>query len=181
MAITVTDAEKAELASAGSLIRPLAGADGAVSTSFHNPKTGQEFVNLPVDPRALGRYLNRGWQTGPATDEMRQKWADGEAERQAANDALMAEHLGKIPVEESPRFNDAVAAAAELVVTQVLKKLGVEVPSEERQAHPQEEEAQEVEDHQLDFLEFVPTDAPSESETKRVVSQASRPDLHLVE
>ncbi len=181
MPITVTDQEKAELASAGTLVRPLAGADGAVSTVFHNPKTGQEFVNLPLDPYHLGRHLRRGLVMGPASPELRAKWEAGEAERQAANDALMTEHMGKNPVEESPRFNDAVAAAAELVVTQVLKKLGVEVPSEERQAHPQEEEAQEVEDHQLDFFNFVPTDAPSESETKRVVSQASRPDLHLVD
>ena len=173
MVIALTDAEKAELASAGSLIRPLAGADGAVSTSFHNPKTGQEFVNLPVDPRALGRYLNRGWQTGPATDEMRQKWADGEAERQAANDALMAEHMEKAPspIEETPRFAEAVAAA----VTKVLEKL-----NEKQEAPPQEEKA-EVEPEGVQLALFAPTDAPSESETKRVVSQASRPDLHLVE
>ena len=147
------------------------------STQFHNPKTGQEFVDLPIDPYHLSRYIQRGLVMGPASPELKAKWEAGEAERQAANDALMAEHAGSSLMEETPRFTEAVAAAAALV----LEKLGVEVPNEERQAHPQEEEAQEVEEHQLDFLELVPTDAPSESETKHVVSQASRPDLHLVE
>ena len=155
MAITVTQAEKAELASAGSLIRPLAGADGAASTYFHNPKTGQEFVNLPIDPYHLSRHLQRGLVMGPAPAELKAKWEAGEAERSAANDALMAEHLSESPValEETPQFREAVAAA----VIQVLEKLGIELPS-------------------------VPTDAPSESETKHVVSQASQPvQLRLVE
>ncbi len=172
MVIALTDAEKAELASAGSLIRPLPGADGAVSTAFHNPKTGQEFINLPIDPYHLGRHLQRGLVMGPASPELRAKWEAGEAERQAANSTLMAEHLSKAPppIEESPRFNEAVAAA----VTQVLEKLGVEIPSEERQAHPQEEEAQEVEDHQLDFFRFVPTDVPEKPPyLKRVENDAT--------
>ena len=179
MAITLTPKEEAQLKREDSLILPLAGADGAESAQFHNPKTGQEFVNLPIDPYHLGRHLRRGLMMGPASPELREKWEAGEADRQAANDALMAEHLDKAPppIEGTPRFTDAVAAA----VAQVLEKLGVDVPNEERQAHPQEEEAQEVEEHQLDFFEFVPTDAPSESETKHVVSQASRPELHLVE
>ncbi len=141
MAITVTDAEKAELASAGSLIRPLAGADGAVSTSFHNPKTGQEFINLPIDPYHLGRHLRRGLVMGPASPELRAKWEGGEAERQAANSTLMAEHLSKAPppIEESPRFNEAVAAA----VTQVLEKLGVKIPSEKQEAREEGKEGAE--------------------------------------
>ena len=175
MAITITDAEKAELASAGSLIRPLAGADGAVSTSFHNPKTGQEFINLPIDPYHLGRHLQRGLVMGPPSPELQAKWEAGEVERQAANDTLMAEHLSKAPtpIEESPRFNEAVTAA----VTQVLEKLGVVLPGVEKVAPAPvpEEEGAPVQ------LCLLPTDAPSKSETKRVVSQASRPDLHLVD
>ncbi|KKL79891.1 hypothetical protein LCGC14_2010290 [marine sediment metagenome] len=179
MPITVTDQEKAELASAGTLLRPLAGADGAVSTVFHNPKTGQEFVNLPIDPYHLGRHLRRGLVMGPASPELRAKWEAGEAERQAANDALMAEHQGKSPVEETPQFTAAVAAA----VTQVLERLGVELPSEKQEAHPQEE-AQETlvqvsEPVQMDFFKTV--GAPAKSETKLNVSPASRPNLRLVD
>ena len=88
----------------------------------------------------------------------------------------MAEHQESNIIEETPRFTDAVAAA----VIQVLEKLGVEVPNERGQAHPQEEEAQEIEyDVQLPLL--VPTDAPSETETEHVVSDASRPNLSLVD
>ncbi len=174
MAITVTDQEKAELQAAGSLIRPLAGADGAPSTVFHNPKTGQVFINLPIDPYHLGRHLQRGLVMGPASPELRAKWEAGEAERQAANDALMAEHLGKSTIEETPRFSDAVAAA----VTQVLEKLGVEVPSEKQEAREEGKEgAEELAPIQLE----LPFGETSESETKHVVSQSPRPKLHLVE
>ena len=174
MAITVTPEEKAALAAAGSLLRPLVGAEGAVSTEFHNPKTGQDFVNLPIDPYHLGRHLRRGLVMGPASPELREKWEAGEAERQAANDALMAEHMEKAPspIEETPRFAEAVATA----VTQVLERLN----AEKQGAHPQKEEA-EVEPEGVQLALFAPTDAPPESETKRVVSQASRPDLHLVD
>ena len=177
MPITVTDQEKAELAAAGTLVRPLAGADGAVSTVFHNPKTGQEFVNLPIDPYHLGRHLRRGLVMGPASPELREKWEAGEAERQAANDALMAEHLGKSPVEETPRFSDAVAAA----VTQVLEKLGIDLPTEAEKVAPAPVPEETEPDYDVQLPLSVSTDAPPESETKRVVSQASRPDLHLVE
>ncbi|KKK73751.1 hypothetical protein LCGC14_2890660 [marine sediment metagenome] len=174
MPITVTDQEKAELAAAGTLVRPLAGADGAVSTVFHNPKTGQEFVNLPIDPYHLGRHLRRGLVMGPASPELREKWEAGEAERQAANDALMAEHLGKSPVEETPRFSDAVAAA----VTQVLEKLGVEIPSEKQEAWEEGKEgAEELAPIQLE----LPFGETSESETKHVVSQSPRPNASSVE
>ncbi len=182
MAITVTDQEKAELQAAGSLIRPLAGADGAPSTAFHNPKTGQEFINLPIDPYHLGRHLQRGLVMGPPSPELRAKWEAGEAERQAANDTLMAEHLSKAPppIEESPRFNEAVAAA----VTQVLEKIGIDLPTEAEKVAPVSvlEGPQKPEpEYDVQLPLSVSTDAPSESETKHVVSQASRPDLHLVE
>ncbi len=176
MGITLTPQEKAQLQREDSLILPLPGADGVESATFHNPDTGQEFFGLPVDPYHLSRSLKRGLRMGPASLELKAKWEDNEPVRQAENDALMAKHAGSIPEENTPRFTDAVADA----VTQVLEKLGVEVPNEERQAHPQEEEAEKIEyDVQLPLL--VPTDAPSESETKLVVSQASQPELHLVE
>ena len=175
MVIVLTPEERAELESGGSLLRPLAGAEGAASTQFHNPKTGQEFINLPIDPYHLSRNLQRGLVMGPASPELRAKWDAGEAERQVANDALMAKHMDTSMVEETPRFQDAVTAA----VTQVLEKLGVEIPSEKQEASPQEEEAKIDYDVQLPL--FVPTDAPSESETKHAVSQASRLALHLVD
>jgi hypothetical protein len=117
---------------------------------------------------------------GPASPELKAKWAAGEEERRAEDDAMVSgyesseQHQVDL-ADRTSQFNDAVTQA----VAQVLETLGVKVPDEERQAHPQEEEAQEVESHQLDFFEAV--DAPTESETKLIVSQASRPELHLVE
>ena len=177
MGITLTSEEKAELESAGSLFRPLVGAEGAASTQFHNPKTGQEFTNLPIDPYHLGRHLRRGLVMGPASPELRAKWDAGGTERTATDDALMAEHMDKSTVEETPRFQDAVVAA----VTQVLEKLGVEAPDAKGsgvQGETQEEETKIEYDVQLPML--VPAGAPSESETKHEVSQAPRPELHLV-
>ena len=176
MAIALTPEEKAQLKREDSLILPLAGADGAESAQFHNPKTGQEFVNLPIDPYHLGRHLRRGLMMGPASPELREKWEAGEADRQAANDALMAEHLDKAPppIEATPRFEDAVAAA----VVQVLEKLGVEVPSEKQEAREERKEgAKEVAPIQLE----LPFGETSESKTKHVVLQSPRPNLRLVE
>ncbi|KKM93225.1 hypothetical protein LCGC14_1210560 [marine sediment metagenome] len=182
MVISLTAQEKVELQQAGSLMRPLEGASGVQSAIFHNPKTGQEFVNLPVDPYHLGRHLRRGLVMGPASPELREKWESGESDRQADNDSLMAEHLSKAPapIEDTPRFEEAVASAAEVAVNRILEKLGVELPNDEkRQAHPQEEgEVTEV-DHQTDFFKTI--DASAESETKLNVSPASRPNLRLVE
>ena len=185
MVISLTAQEKAELQQAGSLMRPLEGASGVQSAVFHNPKTGQEFVNLPVDPYHLGRHLRRGLMMGPASLELREKWEAGEADRQADNDALMAEHLSKAPapIGATPRFEEAVDAAVAAAVEKVLEKLGVQLPSEKQEAHPQEE-AQEtiVEANEpVQLSMFVPEDAPSESETEHVVSPASRPELHLVD
>ena len=182
MAITLTPEQKAQLQREESLVLPLAGADGAESAQFHDPKTGQEFVNLPVDPYHLTRYLRRGWMMGPASAELRAKWAAGESERTAADDSRVAEFATSAEHQESEkaRFSDAVSAA----VAQVLEKLGVDPNGK---AHAQEAKSdetpegdqEEVEPVQLDFFQTV--DAPAESETKLNVSQASRPDLHLVE
>ncbi len=178
MAVTVTPEEKAELASAGSLIRPLDGAGGVASSVYHDPKTGQEFFGLPIDAYHLTRYLRRGRLLGRASPELRAKWEAGEEDRTAADDALMAEKLAgsPSPIAETPRFQEAVEAA----VTQVLEKLGVEIPREPQAS--QEEAASAVETNdpvQLDFFKTV--DAPTETDTKLTVSEASRPNLYLVD
>lgn len=131
MAIEITAYEQAQLAKQDYLIRPLAGAQGADKSTYHNPITGQEFENLPVDPRSLQLYTRvKGWRLGPASDELRAKWAAGEAERKAADDRMVESYRAKapLPVQEIPGFNEAVAVA----VAQVLKQLGVEVPSSEQ-------------------------------------------------
>ena len=172
MRISLTPEEKAQLKLENSLILPLEGSDGAASTKFHNPKTGQEFINLPIDPYHLGRHLRRGLVMGPASPELKEKWEAGEAERQTKNDTLMAEHMESAPspIEATPRFVEAVSAA----VTQVLERL-----NEKQEAHPQKEKA-EVEPEGVQLALFVPEGATSERENKRVVSQAPRPELHLV-
>lgn len=187
MAITLTPLEKAQLQREDSLVLPLPGADGAESAQFHNPETGQEFFGLPVDPRALTRYLRPtnkrcALRMGPASAELKAKWDANESTRQAENDVLMAKYLSVGPdredhvQREGPGFTEAVADA----VAQVLEKLGVEVPNEGQEAHQPQEEATEIEyDSQIPL--FAPTDAPSQSDNKRVVSQASRPELRLVE
>ncbi len=178
MPISLTPQEKARLKQEESIILPLDGSTGAESAAYHNPKTGQEFPNLPLDPRALTRYLRRGLMLGPAPAELRAKWESTASEREAAADAMVAEYESsdQAQVDQGVRdgqFNDAVTAA----VTQVLEKLGVEIPS--AQAPQKEEKTGEIAPVQLDFFQTV--DAPTESETKQQVSQASRPALHLVE
>ncbi len=159
MPISLTPQEKTRLKQEDSLIRPLDGADGAESAAYHNPQTGQEFPNLPVDPRALMRYLRRGLMLGSASPELKAKWLATAAERAAADDARVAEyedsdqHQRDQAVQDG-RFKDAVAAA----VTQVLEKLGIDIPIEPPKT---------VDDRPK---------APSTDGRA-----ASRPDLHLVE
>ena len=177
MGITLTPEEKAELKREDFLIAPLAGCDGVESAVYHNPNTGQEFPGLPIDPYHLSKYLRKGWRMGSATPELRAKWAAGESERSAADDALVERHVSSPEHREAMAtdFNDAVAAAVSLV----LEKLGVEVPNERQEAHrPQEEEAEEIVPTQLDFFQTVDDRPKAPSTDGRATS---RPGLHLVE
>lgn len=186
MPITLTPPEKAKLKQEDSLIRPLDGAEGAESAAYHNPKTGQEFRNLPMDPRALTRYLRRGLMLGSASPELKAKWLAGKAERAAADDARTAEYEDSDQAQldqqaQDGRFKEAVAAA----VTQVLEKLEADLPesvgAEKVAPAPALEDETVVEVNepvQLDF--FRKLGVASESDTKQDVSQTPRPNLTLV-
>ena len=179
MAITITSEEKAQLEKENTLIRELPGATGSDHASYHNPETGQE-MSGPIDPYHMTRRLRQGWRLGPAPVELRAKWLVREQELKEADDRRDEQYKnsdehGVDLNAQAERFNEAVAAA----VTQVLEKIGVDLPNEGRQTHTQkEEEATEV-DHQTDFLQTV--DSPTETDTKQSVSEESRPELHLVE
>ena len=54
---------------------------GPQSTTWHDPRTGQEFPNLPVDPWSFWRYRRRGWLMGPASPELRTRWEQTEKPR----------------------------------------------------------------------------------------------------
>lgn len=166
MGITLSPEEKAQLKREDFLIAPLAGCDGVETAVYHDPATGQEFRGLPVDPYHLSKYLRKGWLMGSASAGLQAKWAAGEAERTAADDALVAKHVASPEHREAlaTDFNEAVSAA----VQQVLEKLGVETPSEKQEAPvPEQEKAEEVEPVQLDFFQTV--DAPSTAPSLRLV------------
>ncbi len=55
------------------------GAEGPVKTIYHNPKTGQEFKNLPADSYNLVHYLSRGLQIGPAPAILKEVWENRKA------------------------------------------------------------------------------------------------------
>ena len=139
--IELTAYEEQQLRGQEYLIRPLPGANGANGALYHNPITGQEFENMPTDPRALELYLKvKGWRLGPAPAELKEAWLAGEAERKAADDQMVERYKRTQPLsaEEIPGFNEAVAAATEKAVTQVLKSLGIEPPSEQTVGTPTE-------------------------------------------
>jgi hypothetical protein len=150
--------------------------------TYHNPVTGQELRNARMDNWHMWLRLRQGWQLGPASPELREKWKIREAELRAEDDAMEEKHLSSQEHVDSERarFNDAVTAAAEVAAKAILEKLGIDLPgksgAEVEAASPAAAPAPEGE--QLAFN--LPEDAPSESETKLVVSQASRPELHLV-
>ena len=180
MAVSLTSEEKAKLQREDSLILDLPGANGVESAAFHDPNTGREFPRLPVDAYHLTRYLKRGLRMGPASAELKATWLAGAEDRKAADDASVHKYKesDQYQVDQEDRngqSNEVIAA----VVLQVLAKLGVKVPSEPQAPQEEEEEETKIEyDVQLPL--FVSADAPPEREIKHEVSQASRPDLHLV-
>ncbi len=183
MAIIVTPEEKAQLQKENTLIRALPGATGSDHANYHNPVTGQE-MSGPMDPYHMTRRLRQGWRLGPAPSELRAKWIVREQELKEADDLIIERHKlsdeGRQEREVwEQNFSDAVATA----VTQVLEKLGVDLPNAGQTPRRQEEEEAEteVETNATKQLKlFVPNDAPSESDMN-TVSPASRPEIHLVE
>ena len=73
--IGATDKEKRELAMRG-YSEPvlLPGAEGPPKITYHNPKTGQEFPDLPADSYNLMHYIGRGLTVGPPSAELKAKW-----------------------------------------------------------------------------------------------------------
>ena len=153
----LTPDQVAQVERENSLILPLPGSTGSESGTFHNPVTGQEIVRQPIDAYHLTRRLRQGWQMGPASAELKEKWVIREEELRKEDDERVAKYLASNEHQESmdnqaQGFNDAVASA----VAQALEKLGVELPKT--------------------------ADAPTETETKQMVSGASRPvQLRLIE
>ncbi len=78
-----TDEEKRRMAMKGYSFDEenpyIPGAEGPVKTTYHNPKTGQEFKNLPADSYNLVHYLSRGLQIGPAPVILKEVWENREA------------------------------------------------------------------------------------------------------
>jgi len=178
--ITLTPEEDARLKANDSLILPLPGAKRNGTATFHNPVTGKEIFNQPIDPYHLMRRLRQGWQLGPSSPELKEKWIIREAELKVEDDRMVAEHVathGHVEPDKD-QFNEAVTAA----VTTILEQLGHPLPvGAERTTRPAPVgEEKEPEGRQLPLFE-VPADAPSKSDTKHVVSQAFRPALQLVD
>ncbi len=168
----ITSEQRAELKQSDATTPvPIMGADGQNKAAYHNPVTGREIRSL-ADAYHMTLRLRQGWRLGPASPELREKWAIREKELLEEDDRRVAEYVASNEHQESEktRFTEAVAAA----VAQALENLNIDLPGKGA-----EKSAPAPVGKQLSL--FVPTDAPSESETQHVVSQASRPDLHLVE
>jgi len=78
--INATDEEKRQLAMKGysdPVILP--GAEGPDKATYHNPKTGKEMI-LPIDPHNLLHYMGKGYRVGPASPELKEKWANRKIE-----------------------------------------------------------------------------------------------------
>jgi hypothetical protein len=52
----------------------LPGLNGPAKAVYHNPKTGQEFKALPVDPYSIVHYRQRGFVLGHAPSELKAKF-----------------------------------------------------------------------------------------------------------
>ncbi len=176
--ITLTPEQEAELEANNSLILPHPGAKRNGKGTFHNPVTGKEVHNQPMDPYHLMRRLRQGWQIGPASPELKEKWPIREAELKAEDDAMVAEYVASHEHEEDQRtrYNEDVKSA----VLAVLDQLGIALPGKSgaEKAAPAPAPEDNPEGTQLPLWG---SDATPETDTKLIVSEASRPDLHLVD
>jgi hypothetical protein len=73
--IRLTRAEQRELKKSGHVVGTIPGASGPQTSTYYDPKTGQEFHGLPIDEWSLQRYIRvKGWMLGPAPAAMKRKW-----------------------------------------------------------------------------------------------------------
>ena len=49
---------------------------GPDKATYHNPKTGQEFYNMPVDEHNAKMFRRKGWVLGSASPKLRKKWKE---------------------------------------------------------------------------------------------------------
>jgi hypothetical protein len=141
--------------------------------------TGKEIHNQPLDAYHLMKRLRQGWQLGPASPELKEKWAIREVELREEDDERVAEFVSSNEHvdSEKARFDEAVQAT----VAAVLEKLGIDLPDKSGVEKAVPTPAPEAQENREGTQLRLPFDAPSESETKHVVSQASQPALSLVE
>ncbi len=104
---------------------PLEGAAGQGKGIYHNPVTGREITSLR-DPYHIMLRLRQGWQLGPASPELKEKWLLRAVELREEDDAMEAEYVASNEHRdaEKARFNEAVTTA----VAAVLEKLEVDLP-----------------------------------------------------
>jgi hypothetical protein len=145
MGIQLTADERKQLRSGGSSVSVLPGSEREVST-YHDPKTGQEFENLPVDPYSFEHYTRiRHLRVGSAPAELRAKWEAGEAERLATYEQRLENHRRK--QEQINQDNDIfgtrddVIAGLQQQIEELKQHLGLAKPDEveeEEQASPRQ-------------------------------------------
>lgn len=109
--------------------------------------TGQQFSRLPMDPRAFQRYARRGWMPGMAPNELKAKWDAGAADRQTANDALVAKQtktadFKKLKDEtDKPSTGASIEEMADAVIDKLIKLGIIKVPAENETDQETEAEA----------------------------------------
>ncbi len=54
-------------------MKAVPGSHGQPRATYHNPKTGQEFI-LPADAYNISHYMGRGLRLGSAPDALQQAW-----------------------------------------------------------------------------------------------------------
>lgn len=91
--VKASDVRKA-VAEGGSYSELLPGAQGPPTSTYHDPRTGQEFPGLPVDPWSLEVYMKRHrWLPGPAPAALRAEWE--KTKLTLVDPANTPEHLGE--------------------------------------------------------------------------------------
>jgi len=121
--ISVSAEIKQELAIKGYYIEELPDADGPPKTTYHNPRTGQEFRRLPADAWGISHYLGRGLRVGPAPEDLRQAWEQRPAQARPELDSSLTFELPEASPQQPTNNLEALVLALQRQVAELTAKL----------------------------------------------------------
>ena len=114
-----------------------AAGEGEEFGPWYDSQTGQQFARLPMQPISFQKYVRKGWIPGIAPLELQAKWEAGAADRQAANNEMVAKQTKTADfkklegeVDKVPTTGADADDVADRVIDKLIKLGIIKVPVE---------------------------------------------------